>query len=355
MIVSRTLYVDEPQFDLPDGVGQRSYSFRFDLLDGVTGEPIVELKPIRAATLSHDTSQTTKRRLRLPLGVEDTALVNPINNRVDVSMLTSDGQEWPLGRYVFTDYPRQQFTSGDLSVGQLTDEMITIDQQIENSINGYNRQSETVVQKVLEDFEYDIQMEASPFYLTQSWGPGAYRGQILQAVALTGDYFSPWFGNDRKFHLIRAFEPANAEPTFNFDSGNQVLRDGITHNNDALTAPNRFVVVGSNSGIGVGSTSVVGSANVPDSAPHSIRNRGFVIPSVVSLPVNTPPQATAVARNLALRQVVADLVTLQTAIDPRHDSYDVILWQGEKWLEVAWSMSLTTNGVMTHQLRKSYT
>ena len=49
-----------------------------------------------------------------------------------------------------------------------------------------------------------------------------------------------------------------------------------------------------------------------------------------------------------------ETVSVTTALDPRHDSYDVIRWQGENWLETAWSMDLAEGGNMTHQLRKSY-
>lgn len=356
MIVSRTLFTEDPLLELVSGIGQQVTSFRFDLLDGVTGQPLAELNPIRSASLSHNTSQTTKRRLTLPLGVRDTALIDPINNRVDVTMLLSDGTEHSLGRYVFMDFPKQQFTSGELSVGQLTDEMIIVDQQAGDSVDGYNTQPEQVINTVLAPFTFPIFLDASPFYLSQSWGPSAYRGQILEAVALTGDYFSPWFGNDRAFHMIRAFDPATAVPRFNFDVGNQVLRETVNRNNDALIAPNRFVVTSNSSqATGIGSVAIMGKADVPDSAPHSARNRGFVVSDFRSLPVQSSGQATAVARNLALRQQVAETLTLSTAIDPRHDSYDVVMWRGEKWLELSWSMTLVAGGTMNHTLRRSYT
>jgi len=354
MIVDRTLYANDPLIDLSDGVGQQAVSFRFNLIDGVTGGPLAELTPIRNASLNHSISQTTKRRLRMALGVEDTELIDPVNNRVDLTMLLSDGSEWPLGRYVFMDFPKQQFSSGDVAVAQLVDEMVTIDQQITTSINAVRKTATQVILEVLADFSYQLQIEASDFFQDQAWGPGAGRGQILEALALTGDYFSPWFGNDGALHFIRSFNAATAAPNFNFDVGNQVLMAGITDNNDALIAANRFLVIG-NSTTGLGASAVQGVADVPASAPHSLQNRGFVVPSVVNLPVTNSTQAAAVARNLALRQQVAETVSLSTALDPRHDSYDVIVWQGQKWLEIAWSMSLVAGGTMSHTLRKVYT
>ena len=351
MIVSRSLTETVDFLDLVDGVGQRSVTFRFDLLNGVTGEHLGELTPLRAAALSHDTSRTIKRQLRLPLGVADAAEVNPINNRVDVTMIMGDASEWPLGRYVFTDYTRQEFSSGQLVNAALTDEMITVDQQITTGLGrGQGTPVVLVIQEALASFNFTMNIESSPYASVQSWGPGAARGQILENLALVGDYFSPWFGNDRQFHFIRAFDPAQAVPDFNFDTGNQVFQQGIVNSDDTLIAPNQFVVV--SNGFTGSDMPTVGIANVPDSAPHSIANRGFVVSEVVNLQVQTGAQA--VAQNLAYRQEVAERVSLLTAIDPRHDSYDVILWQNEKWLETAWSMQLVAGGAMTHNLRKTY-
>jgi hypothetical protein len=353
MIVSRSLFASDPLLDFADGIGQQVSTFRFDLLDGVTGEPLAELTPIRNASLSNNIQQTTKRRLQMALGQADTALVNAVNNRVDVTMILSDGSEWPLGRYVFMDFPKQVFSSGDVAVGALVDEMITVDQQITEPFNANQENTGLVIARALAEFNYPLEIAASPFTQIEAWGPGASRGQILEALATTGDYFSPWFGNDGKLHFIRSFDPADAVPNFNFDIGNQVLLPGITDNNDALIAPNRFVVIG-NASVGIGTSTVYGVADVPDSAPHSIQNRGFVIPSVVTLPVTSNNQALAVAQSLAIQQTVAETVTLSTPIDPRHDSYDVIIWQDQKWLEIGWSMQLVAGGTMSHTLKKSY-
>jgi len=352
-IIPRSLFDENPILDLVDGVGQQATSFRFTLINGATGGPLAELTPIRNASLSHSTGQTTKRQLRMALGVADTELIDPTNNRVDVSMLLSDGTERPLGRYVFMDSPKQLFSSGQVMASSLVDEMITIDQQITTSINSNRRNTTLVIQEVLTDFTYPLDLEASAFTQVQTWGPGASRGQILEALALTGGYFSPWFGNDKKLHFIQAFDPATAVPDFNFDTGNQVLLAGITETNDALIAPNRFMVIG-NATTGIKTSAVQGIADVPATAPHSIQNRGFVIPSVVTLPVTNNAQAAVVARNLAIQQTIAETVTLTTSLDPRHDSYDVIIWQGQKWLEIGWSMQLVAGGTMSHTLKRYY-
>jgi hypothetical protein len=231
--------------------------------------------------------------------------------------------------------------------------MFLVDQQITSSINASGLNISTVVEQVLEDLPVSVAIEASPFSSSQSWPIGSTRGQILEALAVAGDYFSPWFGNDGKFHMVRAFDPFTQVAQFDYDAGNQVIRQPIVDTDDLTTAPNRFVVVSN------GSTdptdAVFASADVPVTAPHSIPNRGFVIAQVEQLQIPDVIQATAVAKNLALRQTVFERVTLSTPPDPRHDSYDVIVWQGEKWLELSWSMNLIEGAAMTHLLRKAYT
>lgn len=338
--------------DLYPWVGQRSSTFQFIWINGATGEIFGQIHPIRSASLSHDTTRTIKRQLTLNLGVDDAAAINPLSDRILLQMTLGDGSVWPLGRYMFTDMTKVQFTSGDLANVVLNDEMFLVDQPI---INGYdsNRKSAAIVyQELLADLDVELDIEAGGFTMAQSWGIGTNKGSILDAVAVTGDYFSPWFGNDAAMHLIRTFNPANQVPQFDWDSGNQVFRAGITETSNILTAPNRFVVI---SNTAAANGAVVAFADVPANAPNSFTNRGFYITNVQTLQLNTSSQAAAVASGLANRGTVFETVTLSTAPDPRHDSYDVIHWNGSLWLELAWTMNLLEGGAMNHTLRKGYT
>lgn len=163
---------------------------------------------------------------------------------------------------------------------------------------------------------------------------------------------SPWFGHDGVLHFIRAFNPALRIPDLDWDNGNQVLRASILRNNNVLTAPNRFVVI-SNAPEDT-SIATYGVANVPQTAPHSIQNRGFVVPSVIDIQALSSIQCSAIASNLVQRQTVFETTSLTTAPDPRHDSYNVIKWQGELWLELAWSITMREGAPMSHTIRKAY-
>ena len=342
----------DSQLDLDPWIGQRSASYRYALVNGVTGQPLGPITPLRSGSLSHDTGRTIMRQLSIPLGAADVARINTLTDRLDLSMVFGNGDEYPLGRYMFTDDTRIKFTSGRLGSPQLTDEMFIVDQEIEAGYSANGKNCTSALQEVFAGFSFDLTLEASPYSSVSSWGVGTMRGQIIQSLALEGDYFNPWFGNDRTIHAIRAFDPASVVPRFDFDSGKKVLREGITEQDDILAAPNRFIVI-SNAGTDP-LNPVVGRADVPITAPHSIPNRGFVQSKTVDLQIGSPAQAQAVAENLALRNTVFERVQLQTAADPRHDSWDVVRWVGEQWLEIGWSIDLSPGGLQTHILRKAY-
>lgn len=366
-----TNYPFDPLLDLAPWVGQRQCTYRFDLLNGTSGENKGEIHPIRGATLSHDTSRTIKRQLQLSLGVVDTALIDPVTDRVLVTMVFPGGQEYPLGRYMFTDESDQIFTTGELANVVLNDEMYLVDQAITQGFDGSTNSLSSanpagtspaasiagwaitaIVQVLFNDLPVRIEIEPSPYTSTQSWAIGTKRGSIVESLALTGAYFSPWFGNDGFMHWIRAFNPANAIPDWDWDEGRQVMRGTITRSSNILNAPNRFVVISVAPAGNKEPTFAV--ANVPANAPHSFEKRGFIIADVRDVSAVTTDQCAAIAQNLAERQMIFETTTLDTAPDPRHDSYNVVKWQDALWLELAWTMRLTEGAPMSHTLRRSY-
>jgi hypothetical protein len=235
------------QLDLPGWIGQRTASFTFELIDGVTGQRLQQLYPYRDSvpTLTHDTGRIIMRQISdIQFDRIDTAVLNPVRNRVRVSMQVA-GTSYPLGTYLFSDSATQQYTSGDEANAGLMDQMFVIDQQIEQSIffNG-TPVYPTALDRVLQNFPNIVYKAEPSSYLTiGSWTAGTNRGQVLGDLALDGDYFAPWFDNNDVLRFIRAFDPATKIPAFDFDAGNRVSREGIIRTNDLLTAPNRYVVI----------------------------------------------------------------------------------------------------------------
>lgn len=349
-----------PVLDLAPYVGQRSSTFIFRLSDGVTGENLGTINPLRDSppTLTHDTSRTIKRQLSpLNLGVIDSARINPLRQRVTVSMVIKN-VEYPLGRYMFTDSTRSQWTSGNLASCNLVDEMFIIDQEMEESFSvniAGNESVEAAIRRLLVSYTtIDIAIEPSNSEATGSWPAGTSRAKVLGDLCTQGGYFQPWFDNLNVLRIIQSFEPASKIPNIDFDLGKQVMRGTIANTDDLLSAPNRFIVIGNSTNATSSNLPAVGIYNVPNSAPHSAVNRGFVIPDVRDIQVKNSFGAQAVANTIGISETVFERVELDTAIDPRHNSYDVIRWQEEQWLELSWSMQLEAGASMRHLLRKAY-
>lgn len=359
---------DVALLDLDVWVGQRSESYRFYAVDAVTGyreevNPISDRPPI----LSHDTSRVITRDITgLYFGKRDTALLNSIRTRL-LPVMVVGGVEYPLGTYLYNTQARLQYSSGTLSAGTFYDQMFVVDQQTQGSfgpsvalISSAFPQGQPVMPAILDLLAglpiQEPYLESSNFFSVGTWGPGTYRGAILGQLAIDGNYFAPTFRNNSRLYLTRVFDPATATARFDFDTGNKILADPVPiETDDLITAPNRIIVIG-NGSLTTATTgaAISGSYDIPASAPHSIANRGFVIPQIEYRQVQDSSQAAAVARDIGERQTIFERIEVYTAPDPRHDAYDVIRLFGENWLELGWSLTMQSGAPMRHVLRKAY-
>lgn len=355
----------DPWLDLADWVGQRQATYRFQLVHGPSGQSLADLHPEYAGRLRHTTGQAITRQANTRFAVTDTAQINTLTDRVNLWMLIN-GREWPLGRYMFADQLRFEHTGGLRSDTTLVDEGFLVDQKISESFSAQVFTSgifsspalvSDTIARALAGLPVTPVIEPSPLRSIGSWPIGTRRGQLIEDLSIDGDYWSPWMDNNYRYRFIRTFDPAAVVPTFDFDAGNKVMRASITVVDDALFAANRFIVIGNGATGTSGEQDIplVGRYDIPASAPHSIENRGFVIPEPVERQVASQAEAQAAAQTLGLRQTIYERAELSTAPDPRHDGYDVIRWRGANWLELAWEMELSEGRPMRHLLRKAYT
>lgn len=344
--------------DLPAWAGQRTATFRFDLVDGRLGVRKGPLTPLRSSTptLQHDTTATISRRVNgVTLGVDDAARVQPLTDRVEITMVVAGppAVAYPLGRYMIADAVDLVTTAGTTVALTLFDEMFIVDQQLPSAFDAGGQLVDLAVRRLLDGLPIaEPLIDATEQTSTNAWTPGTSRGGALNDLATLGGYFKPWFDHAGRLRLMRAFEPAGRAPTIDLDASRRVIRNSISRTTELLTAPNRFVVVSNDPG----STAapVVGTYDVPASAPHSITQRGFVIPAVVEAQLLSPQDAAVYARTLGIQQTVYDVVELSTLPDPRHDGYDVVRFDGQLWLEVAWELPMAPGAQMKHTLRRAY-
>jgi hypothetical protein len=340
--------------DLPTWRGQRVDRFVFEWLNGLTNASLGFVKPQRDSSppsLSHDTTQSIKRQLTISLDVNDTAKIDPIADRIQPIAIIG-GVEYPLGRYMFTDDTETLSSGGNRGSFTLLDEGFAIDQQLSNAYSSTDLVSTAIANLVKQVSFIKLDIAPSNFSATGAFPGGQTRGQALDAYTTQGDYFPYWMANDGFFRMIRTKDPALEIPDFDWDANLVVIRDSIVHTSDILNAPNRFIVAGNSQE--AATIPFVGTYDVPPTAPHSIANRGFVIPDVQNMQLTSQSQAQAMARNLGIRQTIFERITLETSFDPRHDGFNVIRFQGSNWLELRWNVTLTPGSRMKHTMRKSY-
>jgi hypothetical protein len=365
--MTATTFPYDPLLDLAPWMGQRQASFKFLLFDAVTKEIIRELHPYRDSvpTLTHDTSRVIVRQVsNLFFDKVDTAALSTVSNRVKIQMIFPGREPYDLGVYMFLSQLRTKSTAGVESTGTLVDSMFIVDQQLQQTYSAgvfapdgslvSFRQVDAAINDVLTDLPVTYTVEPTPFYTIGVWTAGANRGSTINDLSIDGDYFAPWFDNTDTMRFIRAFDPSTRVPQFDYDTNHVIDRNSLVFADDLLNAPNRFIVISNGNVSGSMTVPIVGSYDIPASAPHSIQNRGFVIPEVVDWQVDTVEQANAIAFNLGQRQTVFERVQFDTIPDPRHDSYDVFRLDGSNWLEIAWSLPLLEGSSMSHVGRKVY-
>lgn len=357
----------DPLLDMVAGQGQFQCSFRFYLFDFPTRTVVREVFPARTdPTLSHDTTRSIVRQIEnlfFPPEANPALVINTIRHRIMVYMVIPGRAPYLLGTFMFMDQSRLPGTEGISASTTMVDSMFVVDQQFQRgyAAGTFNNDGTVIsfrncadaIGDVLTGLPITYTAEPTPYYTIGVWNAGDYKGNALEEISVDGDYFSPWFDSTDTLRFIRSFDPATRIPKFDFDSGYRIKRDDIIFTDDLIQAPNRFVVI-SNGSVSDGTLPVVGQYDVPSSAPHSILNRGFVIPEVIDWQVDFASQANAIAANIGQRQTVYERIEFTTPPDPRHDAYDVFRFQGVNWLELAWSMALTAGGTMTHVGRKAY-
>lgn len=344
-------------------VTQRQATWRFTLLD-VALKPLGEVEVDRTSppTLSVDTSRSVKRTCAgITLTPGTISDVDVISERVAVTMILEDGSEWPQGVFLFSDVSRFAFTAG-LEVGavNLVDQLLIVDQQLDRSF--VMRPGDSITDGIISllvPLPVTVVIDpssavVSPAQEAISWPSGTSRLRVINELATQIGYHELFFDNDGigQLHLVPNPETATDEDVLIYPVGRRTYFGSVTRSTDLLELPNRFVVVNN----GATDTPVFGLYDIPDTAPHSAVNRGFVISHVEQLQgINTNADAQRAALSLARSWRWAyETVEFAGPPDPRHDTYDVVEFEDVRYLELGWSLPLVEGSEMRHTLRRTY-
>lgn len=356
-----TLQNPDDILNLAQYIGQRTTSYRFYLSD-FSGVELGEIHPSMeaSATVSHDSSTTVSRKVQGLTLVGDEALAfNPLQHRIRISMVIAGVGEFPLGRYMATDYVSSRFSDGATGKDSiilplaLVDEMAIVDQRMADSYLAKGKITSECIRDLLYGLPIDEpDIEISPSICTGAWSIGSSRATALSDMAATGGYFMPWFANNGRMKMVMSFDPGLRTPSVDWDANHLVARDTITVTDETVSAPNIFMVISNDTG--TTGNSYVGTYEIPSSAPHSVANRGFKIPVVKDVQVTSSEYARLYARTWGIQETIAERLEVDTPPDPRHDGFTVVRFDGLQWMEIGWSLSLKAGGPMRHTLRRAY-
>lgn len=192
----------------------------------------------------------------------------------------------------------------------------------------------------------------------EDWEPGTSYLEIINQLLDEINYNTLWFNQQGAAILEPESVPtaANIEHTINSDDPGCLMLPGISNEVDLFNAPNVFVCVCSNpdkSGVMTAT-----SENTNPQSALSIARRGRRIVQVTKVD-NIASQAELEAYADLMRNesmITGETWQIQTALQPGHGVNDVVAFHHRDetsiCIERAWSMSLTSGGIMTHTLKK---
>lgn len=349
------------------GRGQRASGFRYELLaqdNSFLGDlPVMDSS---TPSITNNINRTVKRAmdgLRLPPSV--TADIDTLSNRVRPWMVMEDRTEHPLGVFLFSDASRRlayygsvQYAEvglGATTEGAMFDQLATLNQSA-RGINFYNAghsvhaalQQQMAAGGVIEyDLDDTEAVTAEPIV----WKPDEKRLTIINDLCRMAGFYSLWFDNTGRGQLRGVPTLESVEPTLTYgpDEG-AVYLDTVVETDDLLDAPNVYQVVNSS----FTERPIWGEWVLPASAPHSVTNRGFAVVKTYDVQ-GIESNGAAAARAKSLGQ--ADYSTYRwvecdTAINPTHDTFDIIGWMGDKYREQSWSLTCRDGAGMHHEWRR---
>lgn len=348
------------------GWGQRSNSFRFELLDNQNSHiGDVDVDMSTPPSISNNINRSPKRQLNgLHLPPSVTADINTLTERVKPWMQFQDGTEYPLGVFLFADASRALFNSGSVQLagtgdaywttGTMLDQLVTLDQG-SRGINFYGPGHsiyDALVQQLEAGGVLDYVIEATDAQVADwiVWKPNTNRLKVINDLCAMAGFYSLFFDNQGVAQARKVPSMDAVDPLFTFEAGENVAAESVVESDDQLDAPNSYVVVNT----AFGKFPVWGEWKVPAEADHSYQKRGYYVVKEYDVQgVESNAQATVVAKARGQSDYASyRWVNLSTAIDPRHDTFDVLSWKKEKYRSQQWGFTLSAGADMKHEMRR---
>lgn len=350
-----------------DGIGQRAESFRFDLLDKSLHRIGTVQVPRLGGTIpeiENVTTRATKRAMRgfqLPPGTADD--VNPYTDRIRPVMVLENGAEIHMGVFLFLSATSYIQSQGTTLGSDLADQGLILDQPIVETLSfaPYANIADCLVRCFdIAGFTPDRyvidQLNATLGTTGVQWRAGTRLVSCMNQLCARGGAYSVFFTASGLGRVKVVQDISQIPPTVSYAYGpnGNVIRDSIVATSQTIFAPNRYLVTDTSAN----AAPVTGTYVVPATAPHSFENIGYYRTQVITeqgLPDTFAAQRRAMVEYV---QDAADYLwaSFSGVIDPRHDTFDIIAVDGDRYRELKWGpVQLAPGAIMPHDLRLIYT
>lgn len=341
-----------------NGIRRRMDLYVFDLLDA-SNNIIGAIHPSRLhpPKITNDPTRRVFRSMsNFVVDARQQIAIATVSARVRPRLVLQNGASYNLGVFLFGDATRPRRSWGLELGATLVDSLYILDQPV-GRIVGYPTGTNMVsaaLQLAQEVISTPVSVSGAGSLLAspKSYQASDTRQKIINDLLTGAGYLPAYFNNDGTMVIRPVSTFPQAEADFDYDVGGRVLKDSIVESDDLLSAPNRYVVVDG----AATAAPIVGSYDVPASAPNSIASRGFPVTKVITLQglgsisaANTAAQAQANSDTDTFRQV-----TFDTTHEPRQDTFDVVNFLGDQYRDLGWEIELRAGGKMGHTLRRVY-
>lgn len=338
----------------------------YDRDDNPLGELVVS--STEAPTIVNDTTRSIRRNIprvvippRPREDVDSTRFyaedLDTLSMSVKPRHVLGDGTVSPVGTFIWGDDSQVQWSSGSPRICALTDLCTNLDQPLETSVGfGVGASVLDAIEEVLDDENIStagVDGTDATFGVAVGWAAGRDTTlTVLDGLCKNAGFLPPYYDNNGVLQCRIAPNVATATPEFAYGFGvGGVVPGSAVFSNDLLTAPNRYVVIGGNP-----DAELVGIFDVPDAAPNSFYNTGRIRRKSDTVQgISTQPQADqAAAAAYASDISTYTWLSFDARIDPRHDTWNIVSYDGVNYREVGWTIHATPGGTMNHALRGTY-
>lgn len=342
--------------DLPAHVGRRAESVRFDLLS-LDLTRIGELHPQAGGTITNDTNATVIRTLRgLTLRGDEAAAVDMLTDRLRPVWRLENGEEWPLGVFWFVDRTTNRSTGESEVPVELWDGGALLDEPLRSTFgvsaggsldDALDRLSAfTQAPLVLRSLSGRVSLDPI------AWPAGTPLREAIRAVCRLAGFLPPHFDHSGALRLrpVPSLDGA-VDHQYRLGADSRVVSASIVEADNLLDAPNGHLVVSTSASAG----EIAGLAWVDPDLPHSRERTGR---ERVEVHREQGIQSTEVAQEMAVSfaaQHPSDRqeITFTSTPDPRHDTFDLVDFDGVVYREQAWSLELRAGGAHQHRLNRA--